>query len=347
MYSFLRWGASCWLACLWLLAYPVAAQNIALNKPATATSSQGGFPPKQVNDGDANTRWGSEYDTKLTTIAPDSNSIYIDLQGIGTITQVYLNWETALGKNFKIEVSNDAKTWTGILKVTGNNSKTNTLAVSGTGRYVRMHGLQRGTVYGYSLWEFQVTGTLAPLPLPVSLVAFSAARQNSAVALRWTTATELNNTGFEVQRSTNGVAFASLAFVPGAGDSQSLRTYSYLDTPPAGTTSYYRLKQVDADGKVAYSAVQAVWVAPSQVASVFPNPATTQATVAWSATGPGSGRWCLTATTGQVVHTEPLTEQEGPNHLLLDLTLYPAGSYILTVESGGQVQCRTRLQKVN
>ncbi|MGI4761603.1 MAG: discoidin domain-containing protein [Janthinobacterium lividum] len=345
MKSFMRQWVGWLAASLLLVTTPLAAQNIALNKPATATSSQGGFPPKQVNDNDANTRWGSEYDTSLTTILPDSNSIYIDLQGMGTITQVSLNWETALGQDFKIEVSNDAKTWTGILKVTGNSSRTNTLAVSGQGRYVRMHGLKRGTQFGYSLWEFQVMGTLAPLP--VSLVAFSATQQNAAVALRWTTATELNNTGFEVQRSADGVAFTSLAFVAGAGNSQLLRTYSYLDAQPLGTTSYYRLKQLDVDGKVAYSTVQTVRGGLVQVASVFPNPATTQATVVWSAASPGFGRWSLATTTGQVVHTETLAEQNGSNQLVLDLTPYPVGSYILTVEAPGQVQYHTRLQKVN
>lgn len=342
--TILQWTK--WLAAgLLLLSTPLAAQNIALNKPATATTSQGGFPPKQVDDGNTNTRWGSEYDTSLTTVLPDSNSVYIDLQGTATLTQVYLNWETALGKDFKIEVSTDAKTWKGILKVTGNTSTTNTLTVSGTGRYVRMHGLKRGTQYGYSLWEFQVMGTL--IPLPVSLVAFSAAPQSSAVALHWTTATELNNAGFEVQRSADGVAFASLAFVPGAGNSQTLRTYSYLDAQPLSTTSYYRLKQLDVSGEVAYSAVQSVWVVQAQVASVFPNPATTQATVVWSAASLGAGRWYLATTTGQVVHTEPLTEQSGPNQLVLDLAPYPTGSYVLTVEGAGQVQHRTRLQKVN
>lgn len=328
---------------LLLVTTPLAAQNIALNKPATATSSQGGFPAKQVNDNDLNTRWGSEYDTSLTTVLPDSNSIYIDLQGMATLTQVYLDWETALGRDFKIEVSNDAKTWTGILKVTGNTSRTNTLAVSGTGRYVRMHGLKRGTGFGYSLWEFQVMGTVAPLP--VSLVAFSASQQDAAVALRWATATELNNKGFEVQRSADGVAFTTLAFVPGAGNSQARRTYSYLDAQPLTTISYYRLKQLDADGKVAYSPVQTVQARLGQAASVFPNPATTQVTVAWP--GAGIGRWSLTTITGQLVRTELLTKQNGPSQLLLDLTPYPAGSYILTVEAPGLAQYRTRLQKAN
>jgi len=340
-----RW-AGLLAAGLLLATTPLAAQNIALNKQATATSSQGGFPAKQVNDGDANTRWGSEYDTTLTTIPPDSNSVYLDFQGLATITQVNLTWENALGKDFKLEVSDDAKTWSSILKVTGNTSRTNTLTVSGKGRYLRMHGLKRGTQYGYSLWEMQVLGSIAPLP--VSLVAFSATAQRAAVALRWATATELNNTGFEVQRSAEGVAFATLAFVPGAGNSQVLRTYSYLDAQPLGATSYYRLKQLDADGTVAYSAVQVVAGAPAPaVASVFPNPASTQATVVWAAAGLSAGRWSLTTATGQVVHNEAFTTDNGRQQLALDLAPYPAGTYILTVAGAGQAPYRTRLQKVN
>ena len=79
-----------------------------------------------------------------------------------TITSVVLQWEAqgAYGKAYQIQTSPDGTTWTPIYSTTSGAGGTETLTVSGTGRYVRMNGTARGTGYGYSLWEFQVYGAL-------------------------------------------------------------------------------------------------------------------------------------------------------------------------------------------
>ena len=82
-----------------------------------------------------------------------------DLGSVQTICQVTLMiWETAYGKAFQIQVSNDNSTWTSIFSTTTGTGGTQTLNVSGSGRYIRMLGTTRGTQFGYSLWEFQVFG---------------------------------------------------------------------------------------------------------------------------------------------------------------------------------------------
>jgi len=75
------------------------------------------------------------------------------------ISKVVLNWEAAYGKAFQIQTSNDGTTWTNVYSTTTGTGGTQSLDVSGSGRYVRMNGTQRGTVYGYSLWKFQVYGS--------------------------------------------------------------------------------------------------------------------------------------------------------------------------------------------
>jgi mannan endo-1,4-beta-mannosidase len=75
------------------------------------------------------------------------------------ITQVVLKWEAAYGKSYKIQTSADASTWTDIYSTTTGDGGTDTLTVSGSGRYVRMYGTVRATTYGYSLWEFEVYGS--------------------------------------------------------------------------------------------------------------------------------------------------------------------------------------------
>ena len=92
--------------------------------------------------------------------------------------------------------------------------------------------------------------------LPVSLINFSATPGNSNVALRWSTSSEFNNLGFEVQRSIDGSGgWTTLGFVNGAGNSNSTLHYSYLDENLSARRYYYRLKQIDIDKRFEYSPI--------------------------------------------------------------------------------------------
>jgi hypothetical protein len=315
------------------------ANNLSNSKPGVASSTQGGYPVNQAFDNDNTTRWGSAYQ--------DSAMVYIDLRGTATVSRVYLIWEVAYGKDFKLEVSDDAVTWKGVAKVTNNSLHFTEFALNVKARYVRMHGLTRGTGFGYSLYEFQVYGAFQPLP--VTLTSFNAAAQGTGVALNWATASEQHNAGFEVQRSADGAVFAPLATVAGQGTTQSAHTYSYFDAAPLRTTGYYRLKQLDTDGTFAYSpvaVVSAVAATSLAASSIYPNPTADRATVTWATALAGAGRWYLTNSLGQVVHTEALSG-ETTSALSIDLQPYPAGSYVLTVEAGGKVVRRGRVQKEN
>jgi hypothetical protein len=319
------------------------APNIANAKMSVASSTQGTLLPSYAFDNDRLTRWGS-------TAGREDASIYVDLHGEATISRVYLVWEKAYGGNFTIDVSEDLTTWTTVATTAGNTFHFNeyTFATPVTGRYVRMNGTKRGTTIadnGYSLYEFQVNGTITPLP--VTLTSFGAVSQGTGVAVNWATASELHNAGFEVQRSADGAAFATLATVTGLGTTQSAHTYSYFDAAPLRTTSYYRLKQLDLDGTFAYSPVVAVHAAASSTAlSIYPNPTTDRTTVTWETPIESAGRWYLTNSIGQVVHAESLSSSVSST-LALDLQAYPAGSYVLTVEGAGKVLRRARVQKSN
>ncbi|HVV23579.1 MAG TPA: discoidin domain-containing protein [Pseudonocardiaceae bacterium] len=120
--------------------------------PVRASSYVGANAPAAALDGRTTTRWESA--------ASDPQWIYVDLGGPATVTCVVLNWETAYGKAYSIDVSTDATHWTSIYSTADSPGGVQTLAVSGTGRYVRMNGTARATGYGYSLWEFEVHGTV-------------------------------------------------------------------------------------------------------------------------------------------------------------------------------------------
>jgi fibronectin type 3 domain-containing protein len=121
-------------------------------QPATASSVQGaGYAASNAVDGNLGTRWSSA--------SSDPQWLQVDLGATHTINQVVLNWENAYAKAFQIQTSTDGTTWTTIYSTTTGTGGVQTIPVSGSGRYVRMYGTQRGTGYGYSLWEFQVYGS--------------------------------------------------------------------------------------------------------------------------------------------------------------------------------------------
>jgi fibronectin type 3 domain-containing protein len=121
-------------------------------QPATASSVQGaGYAASNAVDGNLGTRWSSA--------SSDPQWLQVDLGATHALSQVVLNWETAYAKAFQIQTSTDGTNWTAIYSTTTGTGGVQTIPVSGSGRYVRMYGTQRGTGYGYSLWEFQVYGS--------------------------------------------------------------------------------------------------------------------------------------------------------------------------------------------
>jgi len=132
---------------------PALAADANLSQGRTATSSStenAATPATAAVDGDTATRWSSA--------ATDDQWLQVDLGATASISQVVLNWEAAYAADYKIQVSSDARTWSDLRTVNGGDGGTDTLAVSGQGRYVRMQGIHRATPWGYSLWEFQVFG---------------------------------------------------------------------------------------------------------------------------------------------------------------------------------------------
>jgi F5/8 type C domain len=129
-----------------------ASTLLSQGQPTTASSTESAaFPAANATDGNTGTRWSSAFS--------DPQWLQVDLGSAASITQVVLQWEAAYATAFQIQTSPDGSTWTTIYSTTTGTGGTQTLNVTGTGRYVRMYGTARATQYGYSLWEFQVYGT--------------------------------------------------------------------------------------------------------------------------------------------------------------------------------------------
>jgi F5/8 type C domain/Beta-1,3-glucanase len=142
-----------------MLAAPAHAAGPLLSQGRSVTASStenAGTAAANAVDGNAGTRWSSQFS--------DPQWLQVDLGASSTVDQVTLVWEAAYARAFTIQLSADASNWTTVFSTGAGTGGTQTLAVSGTGRYVRMNGTARGTPWGYSLWEFQVFGTQAGPP---------------------------------------------------------------------------------------------------------------------------------------------------------------------------------------
>jgi hypothetical protein len=117
--------------------------------------------------------------------------------------------------------------------------------------------------------------TVCMASMPVELLDFSVRKDETKVLVSWSTASEFNNKGFEVQRSSNGVDWQVLGFIDGHATTDRLITYSFIDDQPSFNMNYYRLKQIDFDGSYDFSNINMVDFS-SDVIKVFPNPAVDQ-----------------------------------------------------------------------
>lgn len=214
--------------------------NIAHPNKGTATSYIGRFwtvNPVNVMQG------GLSYNVVYNYADADITGVEADLKA----TKHNLNgWIAALGSGASFEVGN----------ATYNNA-INQITWNGITDFSDFTALGNGT------------------PLPISLLEFDAYPVLENVEIVWTTASEINNDFFTIERSKDGTTFENLMQVPGAGNSTTILNYKEWDTQPYDGISYYRLKQTDFDGKYSYSMVKAVNFNKSQgsaTISVYPNP---------------------------------------------------------------------------
>ncbi|HEY0452125.1 discoidin domain-containing protein, partial [Actinophytocola sp.] len=131
----------------------VPGTNIAQGRPTTASSyqAQGDGAPylaSLATDGSLTSRWASDWS--------DPQWVQVDLGSVVSFDHVQLVWEAAFGRAYSIDVSDDGSSWRSVYSTTSGNGGVDSFDVAGSGRYVRVYGTQRGTGWGYSLYEFGV-----------------------------------------------------------------------------------------------------------------------------------------------------------------------------------------------
>jgi beta-glucanase (GH16 family) len=149
--------------------------NLALSKPVIVSSTENiGTPGAAAVDGNAVSRWSSAH--------ADPQWIYVDLNANYTINRVKITWETALGKDYLVQISTNATSWTTVKTIAGNTALVNDhTGLSGIGRYIRMYGTARGTVWGYSIFELEVYGTPASARMVTDEITLEEEGQKSKI----------------------------------------------------------------------------------------------------------------------------------------------------------------------
>jgi hypothetical protein len=214
--------------------------------------------------------------------------------------------------------------WTRVSNAgTGVTSGTGTATVSGTNLFTS--------------WTVSVQGNT---PLPIQLTKFAATHQNASVLLSWTTAMEVNNDFFTLEKSQDGSSFSFLTQVDGAGNSSRPINYKFSDNQLSEGILYYRLKQTDFDGKSTYSNTVSVNlgniynVSDITFNSVFPNPIQNEFTVQYTSSKEQSVDIKVTDITGKTIVSEKLLCSAGSNSYKYSGTDdLPTGIYIIKLST--------------
>jgi len=204
--------------------------------------------------------------------------------------------------------------------------------ISGTGTTLalRFTGDIDGTGEEFGIEDLALQHSI---PMPVELTSFTAKKQDSEVKLFWETASEENNDYFQVEHSIDGRDFIMLDQVKGNGTTSDFSYYSNLHRTPMAGTNYYRLKQVDFDGRFEYSKIVSVdFKNENNDVAIYPNPFEESIIVSFPSLGyqhtdSDTRRIEIVDIHGRLVQTKLVSVHE--SNVTLNLSILPSGTYFL------------------
>lgn len=178
-----------------------------------------------------------------------------------------------------------------------------------------------------STWSPFTLGSISlASPLPLSLLSFSGSRQAGNNQLQWATSIEINTKQFELQKSTNGNVFTTIAAIPAKGTA-GINNYSYSDVMTVTGTLYYRLKIQDRNGSYTYSSIVKMGNANAGILEVYPNPVRDIVSIAGARTGTNA---VITDISGNILMQISITQ----NTFTIDMSRFSSGVYLLKTKDG-------------
>ena len=298
-----------------------------------------------------------------TFLAIESNNNMTTINGLNALSSVGGNFEVTGNPNLtNLNAFTSLSTVGGILSITNNfdltnldefvslTSVTGTLTIAsnsslsdcdavGICNYIAGEGLVAISNNSGACLDLAAAEAACGL-LPVELINFKALIQNSGVKLLWSTATEKNNKGYDIERSSDNRTWMPLGFVPGNGNSFRQNDYNFMDENPLPGINYYRLKQMDMDDDFEYSPMVVADVRSNGLQlDIFPNPSV-DGEISIRAVSQGEGNALLEVYDwlGYKVYKEQVYLYEGTMVYPISLATFPKGSYNVRLEMpDGQV----------
>ncbi len=180
--------------------------------------------------------------------------------------------------------------------------------------------------------------------LPVKLVSFTGTREGSKNILNWVTATETNSKGFELQRSANGSEFTAITFVKSTSNNGVGANYVYTDEKPLAGTNYYRLRQIDNDGKATLSNVVVLKSAQikAEISRVFPNPVQDKLNIVLNTIGAEKVTVSITDLAGRIISSKSMETVQGDNNISFNTAALAKGTYLIKVNSSSNSELATQ-----
>lgn len=181
--------------------------------------------------------------------------------------------------------------------------------------------------------------------LPVELTNFTVEEDRGAALLKWSTAAEINNDYFLVQRTVNGIEFETIGIVDGAGNSSALNHYDFTDTAPLDGLSYYRLVQIDFDGATASTEFVAFTKTISDEFQIAPNPTEGLITLSKTLEIGTTVEVLIQDLSGRTLRRYDFVAGQGAFVEILDVRDFPSGMYSLVIQTPGKNAVRKIMKR--
>lgn len=233
-------------------------------------------------------------------------------------------------------------TWLGELKWTAKDGIPNNAAVASPAPFLTPGYMTCPNLFTIldltSFSVFRVHGIVdgTGVILPLELLDFSGQAQSAGNMLHWVTDNETNNDYFVIESSADAVNFKQIGTVDGAGTTTQMRQYGFLDSDPVANTTYYRLQTIDFSGVSAYTHTISLTRQPGQELRISPVPALTEVSVRYTSDVIASADLIIFGMDGTPVHQQAWDVRSGTNELVLDISTFTPGTYIVQITGAGE-----------
>jgi hypothetical protein len=178
---------------------------------------------------------------------------------------------------------------------------------------------------------------ISPVPLKIEMSEFTATIKSSQVNLYWVTKSETNNDYFSIEHSVDGINFITIGKVNGAGNSTGELNYQFIHSNPTIGINYYRIKDVDFDGKEEFSSIRKVVYKDNELISIYPNPFKNEINIKLADNQSKPVGYSIMDVTGRILQEKQFDSYHKSANITLDLNDLPKGIYYINLNINGTI----------